>query len=370
MSTVMRKSARLLIILALLPLLAGCLRIDSLRAIQDRPEDIEALLGENEFARIQRLLEQHPSLDTAGLRTLMDTHISIYEDHTLAEARILESEGDLNTAIKRLDDALYRLPGSTRLTDYKNTLETGRTERLQEIERRQLVSRARHFAELQQLQQERLQLKSPGISHLLLQDLNQQQARAIGSDLLACAHDAMQQDDLESATTCLQLARRINDGPEVQAALRQLEFQRDGKRQALETPALANRGGQAGAGSKRASQPDTRQQLLVQTEQALKKNDLLAARETFHELQETTGESGEIDAVKQRLETAIKASVEGLTRKGDRLYRAEKVADAIESWKHALELDPDNTQLQERLARARKVLARLEELKNQQATQP
>lgn len=366
----MRKSVRLLIILALLPLLAGCPRIDTLRAIQDRPEDIETLLRQNEFARIQRLLVRHPSLDTAGIQTVMDAHISIYEDNTLADVRSRESEGDLNAAIKRLDDALYRLPDSTRLTDYKDTLETRRTERLQEIERRQLLSRARHMVELQQLQQQRLQLESPGISHLLLQDLNRQQARAVGSELLACAHDALHQDDLESATTCLQLAGKINDGPEVQAALRQLGLSHDGTRQALETTATARPVRQAETGRKHASQPGTRQRLLVQTEQALEKNDLLAARKTFHELQETTGEGGEIDAVKQRLETAIKASVDGLTRAGDRLYRAEKVGAAIESWQHALELDPDNTRIQERLTRARKVLARLEELKNRQLTPP
>ena len=366
----MRTSARLLIMLALLPLLAGCPRIDSLRAIQDRPEDIEALLEQNEFARIQRLLVRHPSLETAGLKTVMDTRISIYEDNTLADARGRVSEGGLNAAIRRLDDALYRLPDSTRLTDYKDTLETRRTEDLRENTRRQLLSRARHIAELQQLQQERLQLESPGISQSLYRELNPQQVKTVGSELLACGHDALRRDDLESATACLQLAGKISDGPEVQAALRQLEISREGTARVRETPAPASPVRQTAPGREADSQPDTRQQLLTQTEQALKKNDLLAARKTFHELQETTGEGAEIAAVKQRLETAIKASVDGLTRKGDRLYRAEKVGAAIESWQHALELDPDNTRIQERLARARKVLARLEELKNRQVLQP
>ncbi len=354
--------------LALLPLLAGCPRIDSLRVVQDRPEDIEALLTQNEFARIQRLLARHPSLDTTGLQTRVYTRTGIYENSTLADARTLASEGNLHAAVKHLDEALYKLPGSARLTDYKDTLETRRRARLQENERLQLLSRARHIAEQQLLQREKHRLETPDISQRWQLDLGQQQARTITSELLACAQDALQQDDLEGAATCLDLAERINDGPEVQTALRQLESRRDSSRQVRETPRAASPVRQAE--SERTSRQGTRQQLLVKTEQALNNNDLLTARKSFHELQETSGEGGETDAIKQRLETAITASVEGLTRQGDRLYRADKVSAAIESWQHALELDPDNSRLQERLARARKVLARLEELKAMQTTSP
>lgn len=370
MSTVMRKSARLLFMLAFLPLLAGCPHIDAIRVIQDHPEDIDVLLEQHEFARIQRLLSRHPSLDTAELKTVLDTRISLFEDNTLAEARTRESEGKLNAAIEQLEDALYRLPDSARLTDYKETLETRRRARLQQNERSQLLSRARHMAELQQLQQERLLLELPGIKQRWQQDPSQQQTGVVGNELLECARDALQQDDLESASTCLQLAGKINDGPEVQEAMRQLASRRDSIRQVSEKTLPASQPRQADTGRQQSSKQGAREQLLLQTEQALKKNDLLVARDTFHELQETMGESSEIDAVKQHLETAIKASVDELTRQGDRLYRAEKVGAAIESWTHALELAPDNTHLEERLARARKVLARLEELKNLQTTPP
>jgi hypothetical protein len=57
-----------------------------------------------------------------------------------------------------------------------------------------------------------------------------------------------------------------------------------------------------------------------------------------------------------------------MTSEGDRQYRADHVVRAIRSWEGALELDPDNPELTERLERARKVLARLEELKNKQRT--
>ncbi len=356
--------------LGLLPLFAGCMRVDSLRMVQDRPEDLEALLKQNEFARIQRLVERHPSLDIAGLQTAVVSHISAYEDDTLADVRTRESEGDLRGAIKRLDDALHKLPDSTRLAVYKDTLETRRTARLQENARHQLLSRARHIAELQQLQQEKLQLESPGISQHWQQNISQQKTRTVSTELLACAHTALQQDDLDGASACLRMADTINASPEVQATWRQLEQRRNSTRRVMDTPAPASPIEQADTGRQRANRQDIRHQLLVETEQALKQNDLLAARKTFHELQLKTDDSGDIDAVKQRLDAAVKASVDGLTRQGDSQYRADKINKAIESWNHALELDPDNTSIQKRLARARKVLARLEELKSRQTTRP
>jgi tetratricopeptide (TPR) repeat protein len=370
MSIVMCKSIRLLPLLTLLPLLAGCPHIDSLRVTPDSPQDLEALLKQNEFDRIERLVERHPSLDTAGLQTTLDSYISIYEDNTLADARTRESEGDLLGAIKRLDDALDRLPGSARLANYKDTLESRRKERLQENTRRQLLARAHYFAELRQLQGEKLQLESPGISQRWQQGLSQQEARKLGAELLACGYDALQQDDPDSASACLYMAEKINDSPEAQVLLRKLESRRDSTRQVRHTPAPATPVRLAVTDRQRIGQQNIRQQLLMQTEQALKQNDLVTARKTFHELQEKAGESTEIDAVKQRLDDAIKASIDGLTRQGDSLYRADKVFEAIESWEHALELDPDNAGLLKRLARARKVLARLEELKKRQTTYP
>jgi len=73
-------------------------------------------------------------------------------------------------------------------------------------------------------------------------------------------------------------------------------------------------------------------------------------------------------AVRTRLNDAIRSRVRELTSKGDRQYRADNVVRAIHSWEGALELDPDNPELTERLERARKVLARLEELKKRQRT--
>ena len=55
---------------------------------------------------------------------------------------------------------------------------------------------------------------------------------------------------------------------------------------------------------------------------------------------------------------------------GDTQYRADDVLQAVRTWTQALSLAPDNQHLRERVERANKVLARLEELKRQQHRQP
>lgn len=367
----MRKPVKLLLmVLVLVPLLAGCPRIDSLRLSQDRPEDLEALLQQNEFDRIQRLLERHPELHTSTLQTVLNSHISVYEFNSLAESRILEARGDLPGAIDRIDAALSRLPASNGLSDYRAILENRRRQRLEENQRHELLLRARFFTERRQLEQEKYRLDSPGIIQRLNHTTRRQEARTLGAELLACGQRALQQDEPDSAAACLKLAEAIDDSPEVQATLGRLATRTASTRTALASAAPANPVTPAASNSRPAPDRDDSRQLLVKTEQALKQNDLIAARDNLHELQEKTGGSDAIDAVKQRLDAAIAASVEEMKRKGDRLYRADKVSEAIASWNHALELDPDNSAIQERMTRARRVLAHLEELKNRQTDRP
>ena len=111
---------------------------------------------------------------------------------------------------------------------------------------------------------------------------------------------------------------------------------------------------------------DKTQEVLEKTEQALDNNDLSAAYRIFRELPKGGSESSKVVATRTRLNNAIRSKVSTLTSEGDRQYRADNVVRAIRSWEQALELDPDNQELTERLERARKVLARLEELKNRQ----
>ena len=108
------------------------------------------------------------------------------------------------------------------------------------------------------------------------------------------------------------------------------------------------------------------QQLLAATQAALDEDDLELARETFYRIPRSTRGNDNVVAMQKQLNTAIEARVSELLVRGDRQYRADKVNAAIATWSKAQAIDPDNNEINERLERASKVLARLEEIKSQQ----
>jgi len=73
----------------------------------------------------------------------------------------------------------------------------------------------------------------------------------------------------------------------------------------------------------------------------------------------------------QELQVLMKEAVAGrdlqvfhLIGHGDQLYREEQIEDAVAIWEQASSLNPDNRSIAQRIARARKVLDKLEEIKS------
>ena len=364
MNTLICKPARLIALLGLLAILAGCQHLSDIRMEPDRPGDLGTLMLEQEYGRAQQLLVQYPDLDTAGTRTELNERISTYESVVLSDARTRESNDDLYGANELLVVALRKLPDSARLNEYKSRLDAERAERLRENERRELLVDAEYYVAQQEIYEEHLNLDAPSLVQRLKNSYSQQQAHELAAKLLTCGEECLQEDDLELADKCLHYARLINDTPEVSAAISQLESSRAAQRQSDEKKTRVIQVKE----EKRLARKhrNKTQEVLENTEQALDNNDLPAAYRIFRELPKGGKESSKLVAVRTRLNNAIQSKVREMTSEGDKQYRADHVVSAIRSWEGALELDPDNPELSERLERARKVLARLEELKNKQ----
>ena len=106
--------------------------------------------------------------------------------------------------------------------------------------------------------------------------------------------------------------------------------------------------------------------LLAETQQALDNNDLQVARSAFVKIPPSASNRSEVRSIQNDLDQAVGTQVASLMAKGDAQYRADKVNEAVRTWEEARALDPDNPDLKERINRANKVLARLEELKSRQ----
>jgi tetratricopeptide (TPR) repeat protein len=362
MNSLICKPGKLLALLGLLASLAGCQHLNDIRIEPDRPGDLGTLMDNREYGRVEQLLIQYPYLDTPETRMELNDQTSAYETAVLSDARAMESVNDLYGANELLLEALRKLPNSLRFNEYKCRLDAERAERLRENERRELLADADYFMAQQEIYAEHLSLDSPSLVQRLKNTLSQQLSNDLAMRLLVCGEEALQEDDLEMADKCLLHAQAIKDTPEVRSTLSHLESRRAALRQSDEKKTRIIQVKE----EKRLARKhrDKTQEVLEKTGQALDNNDLLAARRIFSELPKDGGKSREVTAVRTRLDDAIRSRVREITSAGDRLYRADNVNRAINSWEQALELDPENPELIERLERARKVLGRLEELKN------
>jgi len=350
--------------LLLLSLLAGCSQMDTIRLGNDHPGDLKSLLENRQYERAEQLLNDFPYLDTPEQRELLHARITEYEQETLVEVQALESGNDLYRAIGALDMALKNLPHSAALNDYRRTLADKRDTRLRDNQRKRLISRAEYIVQQQKIFEEQQNLSPPGLGIRWANSLHQQEAAGLADELLNCGNQAIQEDNLVIAEKCLQLARAIDDTPPVQAALSSLAVKQESQRDTLEQKAKVK---QVNKQKKLAITRRNRTgDLLAKTGQALAANDLLAARGFFETIPARERQSRAVLDMQTRLNQAIDPVVRELLDKGDRQYRTDRVDQAISSWGLALELDPDNSVIRERLVRARKVLARLEELKSRQ----
>ena len=348
----------------LLALLSGCTGMQHLRVIQDSPEDIEQLLEENEYARIRQLTGRYPEIDTPLLQELITVREDAYVESVMIAARRQEEENDLLGAVQGLSIALQRVPHNNELRELRHTLERERVQQLKHNERERLIARASYMLEQQALYQQQVNLEPPSLVQRWENSRHEKEAVALAAQLQEHGEYALLQNDLATAETCLQLSLELNHTATANETLSQLQSLRASHQQVEEKKASIKQAKKKQ--SIQRSQWQLTQELLAETRLALEQNDLQMARAAFTRIPASTSNKQDVIELGEILGEAINTRVTELVTKGDSLYRADNVLEALQNWNEAMALDPDNQPLKERIDRANKVLARLEELKRQQ----
>ena len=370
---IMHKCIRLMLVL-LLPVIAGCSGMGTIGLSQDNPESINRLLEEHEYARARQLTSKHASLDTPELQTRISKQEASFEENTYSEARALESGNDLLGAVQLLSSALQKIPHSVSLRELRNTIEQERVTLLQTNERDQLIARAEYALNQQQLYRKQANLESPSLGQRWENQRHQKEAMTLSTQLLEHGQQALDEDKPDLAKTCLQLSRALNETPEVDALLSIIDTDEESRKLATKQE---NRLAQKKVTIRKEKNREKEQQdqkkktevLLAETQQALAKDDLQVARAAFVQIPPSAVSDSMVQATQNDLDHAVDVHVGKLITEGDTQYRADNVLLAVRTWTKALSLDPDNRELRERVERANKVLARLEELKRQQHRQ-
>jgi len=354
----------LLLIVLLLPLFPGCKEMSSLQLVQDQPEDIQQLLEQNEFARARRLTGKNPAIDTPELQARISTGEAAYENNIITRARQLEAEDNLLEAVQLLSNTLQRIPNSNSVRTYRNRLDKERLENIRTNERRQLIAQAEYVLNQEKFYQQQHNLQSPGMVQHWEHMRNDREAEALSKQLKNQGEYAFRQEDLHTAMEYLQLSQKLHDSPETRGLLDELAATKGSRQSVTKKQTASNKTGKQSRLKKHQAK-ETRK-LMEATRQALLAENMVMAQATFNQIPSPANKSSEVAVLRKELDHAVTTRVTQLTSRGDQEYRADHVNTAIRTWSEALQFDPENQELKERLERATRVLARLEQLKQQQ----
>ena len=371
----MKRKVILLLLALLLPVITGCSGMDTIRLGQDKPEDLDKLLQQHEYARARQLTSKHAVLDTPEIQARISNDESAYEQQVHAEALALESGNDLLGAVQLLSSALQKVPHSNSLRELRNAIEPERVKQLQTNEQEQLIARARYILNQQKLYREQANLESPSLAQRWEHKRNIKEAQSLAGNLLEHGQQAFDNNQIALAKTCLQLSQELNKTPEVDSMLANIHATEDAHKQVAmqETKLAKKKASIKKARSIKKEQLDDRKKtaiLLAEAQQALDRDDLQVARATNMQIPSSAITDSEVVAFRDELDQAIDVRVKNLMANGDAQYRADNVLQAVRTWTEALSLAPDNRYLRDRVERANKVLSRLEELKRQQRKLP
>lgn len=184
--------------------------------------------------------------------------------------------------------------------------------------------------------------------HLDLQTRNlKRQLYVRRSNLLECSNEHLGQK-LDLALDCAYLAHKVSQSSESEENLKRIKkLIVDKARESL----VADKGKSKGAASKsrqgkQSSQPNYRTSI-----------------DALNRFLEVAPEEGEAKQLLIQLKSIQGKRIASLMARGDRLYREEKVAEALTVWREAVKFDDNNKAISDRIARARKVLGEVNKIK-------
>ena len=110
--------------------------------------------------------------------------------------------------------------------------------------------------------------------------------------------------------------------------------------------------------------------LLDQAHLAIEENNYRKALDLLEQVAALQPDNPEVGMLQATAWSMISPQIEALVKLGDHLYLDEQLSAAVATWQAALNLKPDDDEIEARIARARMVLQRLDDLRRKQHGAP
>lgn len=348
----------------LLSLLSSC------AAFQPTPDQLNQEIShyekQHDYEDALRLIAFIPPGDPdyshyAKRRKEIEAKIEAYSKDIIQQTDKLIAEGQWAEALNLYDEALDHLPSHSGLRDGLAALHQQQVTAA-EVERSRILIARGQWLE-QSLPVTRKIATILPRDDKAQEDLRRREkdAQEAAEQLAEVGDNAMQNEDYKLAEQTLPLAARLSDSESIQQSLATLkEYQankkKKGKRAAERRKARLQR--------RQQQRKKEIQRLTKLYNQTFGKGQYLQAREHLEKLSKLKPTEVPVEAMRTTLEKTILNKAEEHYQQGVKLYSRNQFEAALAEWEKALKLNPKHQLAKENADRARKVVKKLEELRN------
>lgn len=348
-----RVALRVSLLMLLLSGLPGCAYLASFG--RHLPETIEQQIAAGEYGKaldtLRWIKPDHPHY--ARLMRLRETarrKARELERATLHEAARLEKQGDWYGAEQRFVQALERYPQSEKLRQAHAAFLARRERYLHRLELALLMNRANWLIQNAPIRTEVVRvLPEDYRRYPALRDYDRQ-VRKTARGLDQCLHEALEEKRYGLLEACLELRLKL-----------------DKPRPDQELIGQARKTLAAFQARKRRKENDTTRALIAELKQGYSHDNLLRARRHLDRLAEHPASDATSRKLRQALERQFHQGIEQGIAAGRKRYSRGDVAGALAIWQSLAKIDPDNEKLADHIARAKRVLEKLEHLRTEGA---
>lgn len=341
----------------LLWMLSGC-ATTSLMTQQSPSSQIDTWLAQQEYEKALNAIEAIPAEhaeypQVRARKTEVEKLARRYEEESSAEVWKLQDRGDWAAAIERLDEALDKMPKSSRLAEDKTRLYAEQEKQENIIAYQQRRARAQWLVKQLELQRDMVRVSANGMLEKWTLSRLESDAEGLANELTDDALVAQADGRITQARSDLNLALKLHAVARAEEALAAME--KSSKQQARKR--------QVSAKSKKENELA---ELGQKYASAMADENWQQARDAARTLLKKAPANKEYKENLARVEQRVAEAVDELYAQGVALYSRGEYEQAAGKWRAALELDPGHEPSRENLMRAERVIKRLERLRNKQ----
>lgn len=316
---------------------------------------VEDFLAKQEYSRAMEVIAsvepQNPEYETLQKkRKVILAQIREFENDSIKLQNRYKIKQQWPQAIAIADNDIKKLPASRKLIDYRQQLLKDRNEYIASKQLQLAIGQAGSLPEAIKLLEDidrAIPDKKPQIQALLIARSQNGTAHSI---LLSAAKKEFDNKNWRKAKQYLALANQLQANTEANELLARITQKIDREE------VKASR-------SLKLEHQKIRHEKLEKLELALNDKNYLQARDISQQLEIWKKKDKTVARALDSYQESIDQESGKLTSKGQKLYTKGYIDQAIENWKMALLLDPDNSDIRERLQRAEKFKANIDKYK-------